>query len=311
MNKIVKYSLITASALVVLLLGWNVLGDKAKEAEVTRGKTEVLEETKKQDQPEVVEIAVADLKIHPVKSLEKEVYMLTAYDVPDENTFVLIGNFEGKNVVRFFDLGTNQIKAELSLPEILLDVFSKDDQIYVLGEKNIFVVTENQVVRTIKHQIPAVFTFDRLLSLDDQLLVSMSDGSAWVIGEKEVKRIDKLNMMGSSIWVQKTSASTFSVELSEDRIINYNSETSLGAMTVLGEMNNELICIIEKITSQKPLVVKRAISSSQDDFFTELQVVDMQPYAFLKNDLRVHGDVVYHLVLHQDKVSLISQKTGK
>lgn len=311
MKTILKYTLLTAAALLVLFLVRYGFSDKEKEPEQIKDQVEVGEETNSKTKPETFEIPISDLKIKPITSIENEVYMLTAYDLSDEKTFVFIGNFEGQNQVRFFDLETNQIKAELNLPEILLDVFSEGDQIYVLGEKSIFKIKDNQILQNFRHQIPAVFTFDRMLSLDDQIYVSMSDGSAWVIGEEKVEKKDKLNLNGNSIWIQKTSPKAFRVELSEEGSINYTSENSLGAMTVLGQMNDKLVCVIEKVTSQQPLVVQRAISSSEDNFSTELQVVDMQPYAFLKNDLRLHGDVIYHLTLHSDKISLVSQKASK
>ncbi|MCB0652196.1 MAG: hypothetical protein KDC85_13045 [Saprospiraceae bacterium] len=306
MNKLIKYVLIAAIPAALLFLGCD--GFQKKQPEQNEGQTGVLKETNHIKAEGAIEIALADLKIIPERTLENEVYLLTAFDVPDKKTLVFVGNFDRKNRVRFFDLKTNEITAELILPETPLDVYTLNGSCYILGEKSIFVLADKQIVRTIRHDIPGVFNFDRLLALDGQLFVSMSDGSAWEVGETGVRRLKKLPMNGHPLWIQKRSPKTFSIDLGESKTVSYKSDLMLGSMTILGALNDNLICVIEKITGQQPLVVERAIASSSDDFASDLQTVDSQPYAFLKNDLRLHGNRLCHLILHPDKALLVTER---
>ena len=115
-------------------------------------------------------------------------------------------------------------------------------------------------------------------------------------------------MNGHPLWIQKRSPKTFSIDLGESKTVSYKSDLMLGSMTILGALNDNLICVIEKITGQQPLVVERAIASSSDDFASDLQTVDSQPYAFLKNDLRLHGNRLCHLILHPDKALLVTER---
>lgn len=311
MNKLLKYSLITVASLAVLFIGRSLLMKEKPVSEQVKDQTAIIEDVGHEELAQTVEIPHSDLKITPIRSIENEIYLLTAFDMLDEHTLVFAGNFEKKNQVRFFDLDIQKLTIELDLEEMILDIFTHKNTCYVLAEKNIFVVKGNLIVQTIRHEIPAVFTFDRLLELNDQVYVSMSDGTSYAIQESQVLKMEQLELNGNPVWIQKLSPKFFSINLSEEKKVAYSSDLSLGSMTVLGETGGNLICTIEKITGTQPLKVRRVISSSVDNFVSELHSVDMQPFAFLKNDLRLHADKVFQLILKDENVVLTSQNLNK
>lgn len=314
MSKFIRYLLFTGIPLAGLFLVWLGFQDKDKTAGLNNdpppGLQEPVEGPKRDDQIDTTEILLSALNMAPIQTLENEVYLLTAFDRLDEKTLVFVGNYAHKNEVRFFDLETNRIVATLNLDELPLDIYCQKDTCYLLTEKSILAIYDRQIAWFVRHEISGVFTFDRLLSLDGRIYVSMSDGSAFRIGKKAIKKLDKLYLDGYPVWIQKASPYAFSIEMANGSL-QYASTQPLGSMTILGEGDDQLICIVEKVIHQQPLKVQRTITSSADGFKEELQNVDMQPYAFLKNDLRLHGDTVYHLILHNDRVSLVAESLEK
>lgn len=311
MSKFLKISLASVISLSVLVLARTYFQEKESAVTPKNTTPEVVTNNSQNELPKSWDIPLSDLNIAPVRSIENEVYVFTAFDMIDEQTMAIIGNFEQENIVKFYDIKRQKLITEIKMDEIMLDVFVHNDHCYVLGEKSLFIIHENQVIHSFSHDIPAVFTFDRMLSLGNKLFVSMSDGSAWQMEDKKLTRQDKLHLNGNPLWIQKTSPSTFSIEIARDKTIDIESDLTLGAMTVLGAVGNDLICITERITQTRPMSVMRSVGSSKDEFSVDLYVVNMQPFAFLKNDLRLHGSTVFHLTLHSEKLSLTAESIEK
>jgi hypothetical protein len=252
------------------------------------------------------EILLKQLNIQTHLTPEGDYYVTTAFDVSHDE-LILVGNFNNTNLIKIFSLQENKLINEVDLYEdVPLDVYSLNNIIYILTDKSLVLLEDEKIIQKVEHNISDVFLFDRLLSLDNNLYLSMSDGSSYLLKNNVLTEQPYLFLDGQNIWVKKTSANSFLVS-AKNRNISYNDLLTIGSMTVLGQKEDQLICVIEQIINEKPVKILRRVVSINDDFKKSINTFSQQAFSYLKNDIRIHQDKIYHLLLDSNSMILTSQ----
>ena len=85
-----------------------------------------------------------DLGIKPIKNLEGNHYVFTAFDFDKKNNELIIAGNYDKNKVLFVK---NEIITELEIEDIPIDILINNDYLYVLGIKKFIIIKNKEVVK--------------------------------------------------------------------------------------------------------------------------------------------------------------------
>ncbi len=331
MNK--KTILIILLLIALILIFFVLYKNKKTENTQILNKTEVLKKEKKEKQKETKsviheqtksetekikkeEIKTKDenkyswneLKIQPQYMPEGSFYTFTAFDV-DSASLILAGNFDNKYIIRFFE--DNKI-SDVEIKDMPQDILFEKGNLYVLCYKHLYILKNKKIIKDITFNIPYISLFDKLLFFDGIFNVLMSDGSAFqLIDDKLVRKKYLMTKDNTAIWVKKTSVKSFEIRTNPDnknidRAKTYKNE--IGSITLIGNSSDNYYCIIDIIEKNTPGNIKRVISSYKDNFETEKQILPKRTYSDIKNDIKIHNNILYFVIVNKNGLTLKLKK---
>ncbi|RLD51548.1 MAG: hypothetical protein DRI94_05735 [Bacteroidetes bacterium] len=249
-----------------------------------------------------------ELKIQPKYMPEGVYYTFTAFDVAGKTT-VLAGNFDNKYIIRFFE--DNKI-SDVEIKDMPQDILYEKGNLYVLCYKHLYILKNKRIIKDISFNIPYISLFDKLLFFDGIFNVLMSDGSAFqLIDDKLVRKKYLMTKDNTAVWVKKTSAKSFEIRTNPDnknidRAKTYKNE--IGSITLIGNSSDDYYCIIDIIENNTTGNIKRVISSYKDNFETEKQILPKRTYSDIKNDIKIHNNILYFVIVNKNGLTLKFKK---
>jgi hypothetical protein len=126
----------------------------------------------------------------------------------------------------------------------------------------------------------------------------MSDGSSLYFENGGLEYKESLVFMNTEIWVLKNSNFSFVInDKNKNVIYSYNSKEELGSIAIAGG-SEDIYCCIDKMYPSNPSQIGRVISSSKSNFQVELIKLPRKNFSFIKNDYRIHHDILYYLDIY-------------
>ena len=248
-----------------------------------------------------------DLNIKPVPTPEGTYYTFTAFDMAPNNSLVITGRFNKKNIVRFID---KDKKKDVLIPGDPLDILTIDKTTYVLSLQAIYVIKNYKIVQQFPLKDPNIAFFDKLLSFDNQPFVLMSDGSAYKITpSKPVKQKALTGLQGNEIWVVKTGKNSFNLKENPCTTLcmNVSYPNEIGSITIAGGNSNNIFLCIDKFSKDHSNIY-RAISQSQSGFKDEIIRLQTNQYSYIKNDYRIKNDTIFYVKIDEKGLTIQKQK---
>lgn len=251
----------------------------------------------------------ADLNIQPQRSPEGAIYTFTAFDcTEDVSSLIYVGSSADHYWLRYFDIAKREIYYELELNSLPLDVRVINEKVYVLTASNLVCISDKTVTKDINHEIKNVFLFDKLLVIDEQPVVLMSDGSSFIFDGNKMNPIEKLSLKGEQVYIKKTSNHGFSLISSNSNNTIHSSKSNendqLGSITILGADDENIICIKEEFVDNKPIQVNRFIVSSGDNFKSNITQLPKRNFSHIKNDCKLNNSILRHLAITNQGITL-------
>ena len=249
-----------------------------------------------------------ELKIQPKYVPEGVFYTFTAFDVYGKS-MVLAGNFDNKYIIRYFE--NNKI-SDVEIKDMPQDILYENENLYVLCYKHLYILKNKKIIKDISFNIPYISLFDKLLFFDGIFNVLMSDGSAFqLIDEKLVRKKYLMTKDNIAVWVKKTSAKSFEIRTNPDnknidRAKTYKNE--IGSITLIGNSSDDYYCIIDIIENNTIGNIKRVISSHKDNFEKETQILPERTYSDIKNDIKIHNNILYYIIVNKNGLTLKLKK---
>jgi len=249
-----------------------------------------------------------ELKIKPKYVPEGVFYTFTAFDVAGKS-LVFAGNFDNKYIIRFFE--DNKI-SDVEIKDMPQDILYEKGNLYVLCYKHLYILKNKKIIKDIAFNIPYISLFDKLLFFDGIFNVLMSDGSAFqLIDEKLVRKKYLMTKDNIAVWVKKTSAKSFEIRTNPDnknidRAKTYKNE--IGSITLIGNSSDDYYCIIDIIENNTIGNIKRVISSHKDNFEKETQILPERTYSDIKNDIKIHNNILYYIIVNKNGLTLKLKK---
>jgi hypothetical protein len=253
------------------------------------------------------EINWKEIGIRPVSTIEGINYTFTAFDIFDNSVIAIAGSFP-KYLVRFFDLNKRILIDSVELNDMPLEVFFFNELLYVLTPQTVYSIKNFKILESYSLSDENIFLFDKFLEINSHFSLLMSDGTSYYFEEGKFKLRENLIIGNNAIWVLKTSNTSFSInnELNNSLYI-YNNDCELGSITIAGGKNN-IYCCIDKMFSNNPPHAERIISSSNTQFEKELVRLPIKDYSYIKNDYRIHKEIIYYLKVDSSKLEIIRKK---
>ncbi len=272
-------------------------GDKIELYQTSKSNIEIIDEV----------FTWNELGIVPVKNLEGNHYVFSAFDFDSQNNELIIAKSSERNTLNFIKGSEN---AELEILDIPLDIIVNNSNVFVLGLNN-FLVIENKVIKQkVKHNIQNVTAFDKLIFFQNHPIILMADGSSYKFENNKLNKLNSLEVDNAEIWIQKTSSNSFEIKSNptDSRYIKqaeYPNE--IGSITFLGETFDECYVILDVVNYEggKPNV-KRELKSNIDSFKETIMELPKRKFSFIKNDIKVHGNTIYTVTISNTSLNLKS-----
>lgn len=244
------------------------------------------------------------LGIDPIQTIEGTHYTFTAFDILNDSIVALAESYD-KSIIRFFNLNSKTYVDSIELKYVPFEIFFHKNNLYVLCENNIILlIKDKQVINQYLVENKNTNLFDKFLVLNDSISLLMSDGSSCYFEDGKLKNKESLVFRDTEVWVLKNSNSSFVInDISNKSIYSYNSKEELGSITIAGG-TDEIYCCIDKIYPGNPVQIARVISSSKSQFQEDLIKLPSKNYSFIKNDYRIHNDILYYLEINPDGLAI-------
>ncbi|HAQ19499.1 MAG TPA: hypothetical protein DCR40_09745 [Prolixibacteraceae bacterium] len=247
-----------------------------------------------------LELGWKELGITPIQTIEGTHYTFTAFDIVNDSVVAFAESYD-KNIIRFFSLNNQAFIDSIELEHIPFEIFFHNNILYILCENNIILlIKDKQVINQHIVENKNTYLFDKFLVLNDNISLLMSDGSSCYFEDGKLKNKESLVFRDAEVWVLKNSNFSFVINDNNNRIIySYNSKEELGSITIAGG-TDDIYCCIDKIYPVNPVQMARVISSSKSQFQEDLIKLPRKNYSFIKNDYRIHNDILYYLEINPD-----------
>lgn len=253
---------------------------------------------------DVQEFSWNEIGINPIQTIEGTHYTFTTFDILNDSIVALAESYD-KNIIRFFNLNSKAYIDSIELNYVPFEIFFHKNILYVLCKNNIILLIKNKQVIN-KHIVENKNTnlFDKFLVLNDNISLLMSDGSSCFFEDGKLENKESLVFRDTEVWVLKNSNSSFVINDINDKVIySYNSKEELGSITIAGG-TDDIYCCIDKMHSGKPVQIARVISSSKSQFQEDLIKLPRKNYSFIKNDFRIHDDILYYLEINSEGLTI-------
>lgn len=255
---------------------------------------------------DVQEFRWNELGIAPIQTIEGTHYTFTAFDIINDSIFAFAGDYN-KNIIRFLNLNNKQVFDSIELNYTPRDIFYFDNILFVLIDDKIISIKDGAILKYYDLGGKKIQWFDKFLVINSNLSLLMSDGSSYCLEDDTFKRKEKLSTGSKEIWILKTSKSSFTIyDNNNTSLFNYKSSTEIGTIAIAGGFE-DIYCCIDIIYSNSSYEIERIISSSKSEFKIELLKLPKKNYSFIKNDYKIHDNIIYYLEINSDEL-LIKRK---
>jgi hypothetical protein len=246
----------------------------------------------------------SDLKIIPRETIEGTHYTFTAFDIINDSVIVIAESYN-KNIIRFFNLNNQVFIDSIELELVPFEILYHKNILHILCENNTILMIKNkQVINQYYIENKNTYLFDKFLVLNDNVSLLMSDGSSLIFENGGLENKESLVFMDTEIWILKNSNFSFVINDKNNTVVySYSNKEELGSITIAGGME-DIYCCIDKMYPGNPLQLGRIISSSKTNFQEELIKLPRKNFSFIKNDFRIHGDILYLLEIKPDGLTI-------
>lgn len=240
-----------------------------------------------------INISYENLKIKPQKTKEGVQYILTAYHLDHDNLFYT-GDFNGKFLLRQYSISNNEIVNEIEIGHVPLDIIYMNDILYVLTLNQLY-VCKGHKIHSFDHNIKNIYTYDRLIEINQNLYLLMSNGSSYRLLEEKFIKSENLE----NIWIQKTSNNTFEVVNKERQIQKIERQEDIGSMQLVSTYSNgTMLCKIDLQNSRNILMELDGEQSK------EIFEFNLSNQFYIKNLVKTDAQHIYVLEPKNDSFNI-------